>query len=481
MPTPLLVSEVIRSSGRATPDRLAVALGAEECTFGELLARGESVAAGLQAHGVGRGDLVLVLGTVSVDLPVVFAGAALAGAVFAPADPRLPDETLVAMVRRTDAVLVVGCGDWAARAEEIGARADVPASAAAALGRGGEPAPVELSEDDPHVVFFTSGTSGEPKGVVLSHKVSVLRSHPGSQLEDTGRLVCPYPLFHMAGWTMGLKQWHARDGLVLLSKAEAADIVEAVRRHEATRLNAIPGVWRRILDHIEEFGDGPLTSLALADTGTYATPPDLLAAIDAVAPNAQVRVFYGSTEMGNVVALDHADILERVGSCGKPSPMVEIRLADDGELQVRSPVGFSGYLNDPEATAAAHDDGWFRTGDVATIDEDGFVSIVGRLGQLIRTGGESVSPAQVEAAFVDAPGLVDAAVVGLPHEQWGEIVTLCVVADGPPPDLDALVVAHAGHLAPHQRPRRLEVVATIPRTAATGQVDRTALAAAIAE
>ncbi|MEM7139827.1 MAG: class I adenylate-forming enzyme family protein [Actinomycetota bacterium] len=479
MPAPLLVSEVIASAGRATPERLAVALGDETCTFGDLLARGASVAAGLQGQGIEAGDLVLVLGTVSVDLPVVFAGAALAGAVFAPADPRLPDETLASMARRTDARLVVGCGEWAGRATEVGALAGLAAVTAEDLDAGGSPASVDLAETDPHVVFFTSGTSGEPKGVVLSHKVSVLRSHPGSQLEDTGRLVCPYPLFHMAGWTMGLKQWHARAGLVLLERAEAVDIVDAVRRHDATRLNAIPGVWRRILDHIDDTGGPPLTSLRLADTGTYATPPELLAAIDAVAPNAQVRVFYGSTEMGNVVALDHADILERVGSCGKPSPMVEVRLADDGELQVRTPVAFDGYLNDPDATAAAHDDGWFRTGDVATIDDDGFLSIVGRLGQLIRTGGESVSPSQVEAVFVDVPELDDVAVVGLPHERWGEIVTLCVVVDGAAPDLGALVDAHADHLAPHQRPRRLEVVDSIPRTAATGQVDRAALVASL--
>lgn len=462
MTTPLLVGDVLRNAATGAPDATAIVLGEEQLTFSELLAAGESVAAGLVERGVGPGDVVLVHGTVAVDMAMVFVGCALVGAVFAPIDPRLPAETRSAVTDLAAPTLVVHSGD----VDAISGAGPVAAPA--------------IDENDPHVVFFTSGTSGLPKGVVISHRVSVLRSHPGSQLEPRGALVCPYPLFHMAGWTMAMQQWHARDAIVLLDSPDAASIIDAVRRHDAARLNAIPGVWQRILDHLEETGAPPLESLRFADTGTYATPPELLAAIAAAAPDAHVRVFYGSTEVGNVTALDHDDILERVGSCGRPSPLVELRLGEGDEMLVRTPVAFSRYLNDESATAAAFDGEWFRTGDVAAVDDDGFVSIVGRLGQLIRTGGESVSPAQVEQALAGADGIADLAVIGVPDARWGEVVTVCVVpVDGGAPELDALVAG--ADLAPHARPRRLEVVDAIPRTAATGQIDRGRLLSMVTE
>lgn len=462
MTVDLVVADVLRNAAAGAAGRMAVTLGEETRTFAELLAAGEEIAGGLVARGVGPGDRVVVFGTVSIDMADLFAGCALAGAVFAPVDPRLPTDSIDALTALAEPALVVGAGQWTGEGR------------LAVDDLRGSPieAPVEVAGDAAHVIFFTSGTSGTPKGVVISQQVSVVRSHPGAQLEPRGVLVCPYPLFHMAGWTMAMQQWHARDGVVWLDQADAPSIIDAVRLHRAQRLNAIPGVWQRILDEIET----PLDSLRFADTGTYATPPELLAAIAEVAPNAHVRVFYGSTEVGNVTALDHDDILERVGSCGRPSPLVELRLGADDEMQVRTPVAFDHYLGDPEATAAAFDGEWFRTGDVAAI-EDGFVRIIGRLGQIIRTGGESVSPTQVESAFRDAAGVVDLAVVGVPDAQWGELVTLCIVLEpgAPAPALEALIAA-AGDLAAAARPRRLEVVAEIPRTAATGQVDRRSLA-----
>jgi acyl-CoA synthetase (AMP-forming)/AMP-acid ligase II len=465
--TQLLVADVLRNAATAAPHRMALSLRDEQRTFGELISAGLEIASGLAERGVGPGDIVMVAGTVSLDMADLFVGCALAGAIFAPIDPRLPADTIASVTALTQPTLFVGAGEW-----DNGDRL-----APDELRRSGPPPLPELEETAPHVVFFTSGTSGAPKGVVISNRVSVLRSHPGSQLEPRGLLVCPYPLFHMAGWTMAMQQWHARDGIVLLDRADAPEIVGAVRRHDAARLNAIPAVWQRILDHLEQTGQPPLTSLRFADTGTYATPPELLSAIAAAAPGAHVRVYYGSTEVGNVTALDHNDILQRIGSCGRPSPLVETRLGDGDELQVRTPVAFDRYLHDDDATADAFTEGWFRTGDVAAIDDDGFVSIVGRLSQLIRTGGESVSPTQVEQAFVGAAGVADVAVIGLPDAQWGEIVTICVVPESATvPTLDELL-ATAGDLAPPMRPRRLEIVEAIPRTAATGQVDRNRLVA----
>jgi acyl-CoA synthetase (AMP-forming)/AMP-acid ligase II len=242
----------------------------------------------------------------------------------------------------------------------------------------------------------------------------------------------------------------------------------------ATRLNAIPAVWRRILTHLADgHGAGALSSLRFADSGTSATPPELLEAMAELLPGAQLRVFYGSTEAGTVTCLAQADMARKPGSCGVPAPGVEVRLADSGEVEVRSTTLFDGYLDDPAATAAALVEGWYRTGDLGELDDEGFLSIVGRTGELIRTGGESVVPAEVEAVLRELASVADVAVVGIPDHAWGEVVCAVVVPAGPAvPTAEELRAHCRDRLAGFKHPRRVEVVDAIPRTAATGQVQR---------
>src|SRR5439155_14667847 len=211
------------------------------------------------------------------------------------------------------------------------------------------------------------------------------------------------------------------------------------------------------------------SSLRFADTGTSATPVELLESITAALPNAAVRVFYGSTEAGSVASMAHEDIVRKPGSVGTPAPFAEARLGDSGELWVRGPLLFDGYFDDDAATATALVDGWYRTGDLAEVDSDGYLTIVGRAGELIRTGGESVAPSEVEAVLATHPAVADVAVIGLPDERWGEIVCAVVVARAPasPADVSSLRSHCEGRLAAFKHPRRVAVVAAIPRTAAT--------------
>jgi acyl-CoA synthetase (AMP-forming)/AMP-acid ligase II len=187
-----------------------------------------------------------------------------------------------------------------------------------------------------------------------------------------------------------------------------------------------------------------------------------------------VRVFYGSTEAGGVAVLEHADIGRKPGSCGVPGPLVTMRTDDAGQLLVRGPLLFDGYLDDPDATDAALVDGWYATGDLATVDDDGFVTIVGRVGEVIRTGGEAVAPAEVESVLATHSSVADVAVLGLPDDQWGEVVCAVVVPhlDGALPQLDELRGHCSGVLASYKHPRRLVLVGEIPRTPATGQIQR---------
>ncbi len=487
----LLVGDVFANAARAVPNRTAVAADANRLDFSALDQQANRIARALAALGVTAGERVVTWADSTIDLVPVFAGAAKAGAVFAPLNGRLSlDEATPVAAMAKPALLVVD-GPRAAEAPKLAAELGVdwyvadtvtevasgglPSLAATIAGQpGADPGrPAALGEDDPHVIFFTSGSTGRPKGVVLSHRVSVLRSHPGSQLEPRGALVCPFPLFHMAGWTLGMQQWHARDTIVLTAPDGQA-ILDAVDAHSATRVYLIPAVARRVLDRLAS-PDGAhhdTSSVRFADTGTSATPPELLRQMAAAFPNAALRVFYGSTETGNVAALEHRDMDDRPGSCGVPSPLAEVRRAPDGELQVRSAVMFDGYFDNPEASADAFDDGWFRTGDRVEVDTDGFMTITGRVHDVIRSGGETVVPAEVEQVLSTHPDVADVAIIGMPDPNWGEVVCAAVVpAGGREITLDALR-AHCAGLAAHKHPRQLLVVDAIPRTAATMQVQR---------
>jgi acyl-CoA synthetase (AMP-forming)/AMP-acid ligase II len=476
---PLVIGDIFRNAARAVPRRTAVVLGERALSFAEVDALGNRTAAALQSRGVGAGDRVATWAGTSLAVVPVFAALAKLGAVFAPLNALWGDtEAADVLVRLGPALLVVD-GERVARAEALADRLGFAVVSLDELSKEAALSPEEdpgtrVAEGDPHVVFFTSGSSGTPKGAVLSHRANVLRSLPGALLEPRGAMVCPYPLFHMGAWTIALQQWQARDAVVFVSSATAAEIGRAVERHRATRLNGVPAVWRRLLDALNGPEPPDLSSIRFADTGTSATPPELLRAIAAALPGAQVRVFYGSTEAGGVTVLEHADMERKPGSCGVPGPLVSLRTDGAGQLLVRGPLLFDGYADDPDATARALLDGWYATGDLVEIDDDGYVTIVGRVGEVIRTGGEAVAPAEVESLLLGHPQVADAAVVGLPDEEWGEVVCAVIVPapGGAAPELGALRELCAASLASYKHPRRLVVVDEIPRTPATGQVQR---------
>jgi acyl-CoA synthetase (AMP-forming)/AMP-acid ligase II len=285
-----------------------------------------------------------------------------------------------------------------------------------------------------------------------------------------------FPLFHMAGWSLALGAWQARRAIHLVGTPDAPTLLGVAQRHRATRIYAIPAVWARILDHGLDGYD--LSALREADTGTSATPPELVDAIRAALPGVEIRIFYGSTEAGPGCVLGHDDLARKPGRVGLPQPGVELRLTDEGEVCLRGELLMDGYFENPEATAEALDgDGWYHSGDLGVLDDEGYLSIVGRVRDVLRTGGETVSPAEVEQALADHPAVAEVAVVGLPDAQWGELVCAAVVvrAGAAPPTVEDLRAHCDGRLAGFKQPRRIAVVEALPRTAATGQVQRTLL------
>jgi acyl-CoA synthetase (AMP-forming)/AMP-acid ligase II len=275
----------------------------------------------------------------------------------------------------------------------------------------------------------------------------------------------------MAGWYGPMNAWNAGDEVVYVERGDPDALLGAVHERGVVRLYAIPAVWRRILDTDRSAYN--LSSLRACDTGTSATTPELLRAIADAFPGTTTSITYGSTEAGAVCQLWPTDIFRKPGSVGLPALGSEVRLAEDGEILVRNSMLMNGYFRDPEATAAALAGGWFHTGDLGVQDEEGYFSIVGRAGDVIRTGGESVAPVEVDIVLQGAPGVADAAVAGTPDDNWGEVICAFVVPrPGETVDLASLRQHCEGRLATFKHPRRLMLVESLPRTGATRQIQR---------
>jgi acyl-CoA synthetase (AMP-forming)/AMP-acid ligase II len=275
----------------------------------------------------------------------------------------------------------------------------------------------------------------------------------------------------MAAFTLALAAWQTQGEIAFVREATADAVLDAVQQRKGNRLYCIPAVWNRILESDLDAID--TSHLRYIDTGTSATPVDLLERLRARFPNASLRIYYGSTETGAGTALLDSEVLERPGSVGRPAPGVDLRLSEEGEICLRTQYLLDGYYNNPEATSQALRDGWYHTGDIGSIDPDGYLSVIGRMKEIIRTGGEGVAPVEVEAALKDHPAVDEIAVVGIPDARWGEVICAVVVAK---PDttvtLDDLQAYCAASLAGFKKPRRLELVDALPKTAATGQIQR---------
>jgi len=377
----LLVGDVINSAAARTPRATAVVHGGRHLTFAEVATAAENLASVLAARGVGRGDRVAWWGFTTVDaVPLYFATAHI-GAVLVPVNPAFGDDEAKPLFEVADAALVISDD---AHPGEVGLpelMAERPL---------GPSSSTEVDEDDAHIIFFTSGTTGKAKGVVLSHRTEVIRAMLGGMSTwPRGATICMFPQFHMAGWASTLEAWLSSETVVYVGGGDPAQILDAVERHRGHRLYCIPAVWRRILD-IDRTG-WDLSTLRQTDTGTSATTPALLADLRQAFPLTTTTISYGSTEAGLVSRLAPQDVLRKHGSVGPPAPSVTVRL-DDGVLVVRSGHLASGYFRNPEATEAAFENGWFRTGELAEQDDEGFLSIVGRTKEMIRTGGEWVAP-----------------------------------------------------------------------------------------
>ncbi|QSR33205.1 long-chain fatty acid--CoA ligase [Nocardioides sp. S5] len=361
-----------------------------------------------------------------------------------------------------------------------------------------------LGEDHPRpdkdgvaLLLYTSGTTGVPKGVPLLHRnlvANVVQGRawvPGLKEGEETFLVA-LPLFHAYGVTVSVLLGVALAAkLVLLPKPEIGLIMDAVAREVPSFVPAVPPLYQRIVDEAER-RKVSIRGIRYALSGAMPLPAPLVERWESATGGLLVEG-YGLTETSPVIVGNPMSRERRPGAIGVPFPDVEIRIADPedldrevaqgerGELLVRGPQVFSGYRGLPEETAAAFHDGWFRTGDVVTMSPDGFLTIVDRIKEIIITGGFNVYPSEVEAVIRTHGGVVDVAVVGLPHEDGGEeVVAAVVLVEGVPVHPEELRAHTREGLTPYKVPRRVVFVDELP-TNPMGKVLRREVASRIRE
>jgi malonyl-CoA/methylmalonyl-CoA synthetase len=425
------------------------------------------VAGRLQAAGLEPGDRMLFSAESSVELVVAHVAALRSGIVVVPTNTAYREREVAHIVTdaRPKAALVDDPNrarwirDAAGAGSEtvvVGPEVDLPDH---------EPAVLDaVSPDQPAQIGYTSGTTGAPKGAVLTHANLLAGSESiglAWRWSESDRLVLALPLFHAHGLCVGLHgTLLAGASAVLLPRFDVDSVLDAASSHDASLFFGVPTMYHRLA---ESSRVGELARLRLCVSGSAPLPAELHRTL-AERGGQQVLERYGMTETLMNVSNPY-DGERRAGSVGLPLPGVELRLGQDGEIQLRGPNIFAGYWERPEASADSFTDGWFRTGDLGGLDADGYLRILGRSKELIISGGFNVYPREVEEVLLTHPDVAEVAVVGTPSDEWGEVVTAFVVPTGDQPDPDALLAFAAEQLASFKRPRLLHFIDTLPRNA----------------
>jgi fatty-acyl-CoA synthase len=473
----------VADSALRQPDRPAIVAGDDVIGYRELDERATRLAGVLVRAGCQPGDRIATLTGNSADHVVLFFACARARLVLVPLSWRLSARELawqLADARPRLFVVEPAFADLAAAARERNAAAPkVTPGRTGIEARLTGPLTDPVRDDDPLLMLYTSGTSGRPKGVVLSHancfwtNLSLGRAVPvGPDDVVLGVL----PQFHVGGWNVQpLLAWWCGATVVLERTFDAGRALRLIAGHRVTTMMGVPATYQFLAEH-PDFAGTDLSSLRVALVGGAPMPEPLLR----VWHDRDVTLVqgYGLTEAGpNVLCLPGDLARRKIGCAGRPYPHVEVAVADpvtgalldgpgEGELLVRGPAVVAGYWHAPDATAAALRDGWLHTGDLVHRDADGDHRILDRVDDMFVSGGENVSPGEVEQVLAGHPAVAQAVVVGQPDDRWGKVGVAYVV-------LERGCDAHAGELIDFCRaelagfkvPREVHVVVELPRSA----------------
>jgi acyl-CoA synthetase (AMP-forming)/AMP-acid ligase II len=485
------LSSIIAHHAGADARRPALSLGEVEYTYADLYGRTQRVAGALREAGVGRETVVAVLLHNSLEFLELMCATAHVGGIFMPLNWRLAPAELSYICGHADASVVVSEPDLAAQLGDFAAQADVkswftlgPSSdrwraleeAVAAATPVDDP--VDVDGDDVHRLMYTSGTTSRPKGVMITY-ANVYWKCAGQivelQMTSADRGLIAGPLYHVGALDLTMTNLLYVGAFAhIIRRFDPIEVVEAIEKRRISNVWLAPAMVNALLASGATEGRD-LGSVRLIIDGGEKMPLPLIERILTTFPNAWFADAYGLTEtVSGDTFLDKGKVTEKLGSVGKPILHTDVRILDlddepvpagqHGEIVVRGPKVCRGYWRDPDATATAMRNGWFHTGDIGYLDEDGYLFIVDRLKDVIISGGENVASLEVERVVYEHPEVLEVAVVGRPDPRWNEVpvayVVLKVGSTLDEPSLDAFC---SSRLARFKTPKGFRFVDALPR------------------
>jgi fatty-acyl-CoA synthase len=490
----MLHGDLLGERARLTPDKVALVYvpTGERLTYRELDARAVRAAAAWGALGLEKGDRVGLLAGNRIEFLDCFFAAGKSGVILVPLSTRATAHELAHIVRDSGMRALIYDTTFASVVTDLRTQVtlehwislDTPAGPAD-LGwselllrtTNHEPRTTPLPED-PYCLLYTSGTTGKPKGVITPHRMvsfNAVSTACSWQLREDDVSPIFTPLYHAGALGAFLTPIIAIGGTIVLhSGFDAAEVWRTITAERCTVVLGVPTIWKLLME-APEFAGADLSHLRWLISGGAPLPLYIIAAYQR--RGVVFRQGYGLTEVGvNCFAMTNEDSVRKAGAIGKPLLFTEARVAGEdgrelpagevGELWLRGPHVSRGYWNNPAATAEALGaDGWFHTGDLARRDEEGFYTIAGRKKEMIISGGVNVYPAEIEGELLLHPDVRDAAVVGVPHDTWGETGVAFVVArEGSAVSGDELSEFLLAKLAKYKIPREWVFVGALPRT-----------------
>lgn len=498
------VGDIATRAAAQHGDRPALIDGARSLSFRALNEQANRLGAALRGMGLGAGDVVAVMARNCTEMMITYFACAKTGLVCAPVNLGLKGPEIVYCLHDAGARVLIAASDLAAAVAPLpGALpalqriywigADVPDIAKSAgsfedLLQAGTPQEFEtiIHDRDPVQLLYTSGTTAQPKGVLTSHlavTITALSAALTGAMNRHSTSLALLPLFHCAQLNADVIPLLSVGGTVVLMPGFDVGLVpRLIARHRVSHILLLPMMYAALLQS-PDIQNHDLSSVRLARYAMAPMPQERLQAIHALFPNADVMLGSGQTEFTPPTTFQlPSHQLSKAASWGPATVMVQTAIMDEegrllprgeiGELVYRGPQVMNGYLNQPEATAVSFRHGWFHSGDVAWIDGEGVIWFTDRKKDMIKSGGENVASIEVERCLMEHPGVAEAAVVGLPHEYWGEAVAAVVILQPGRQVSEQNLLAHCRErLASFKVPKAIRLVEQFPRTA-TGKIQK---------
>jgi feruloyl-CoA synthase len=487
--------DIVELNARKFGDKDSLRYNGQGVTFAQLKEQSDQAAGLLQSWGVGRGDKVALMSYNTPSFVIAYYGILKAGGVVVPVNHKLQAPEVDYILEHSQAKLLLVDGALAPVAGALASQVNQAALDSAIQGMprfedelaaAPQASPVEIGQDDLAQILYTSGTTGKPKGCLHTHQTVLFAGITGAlamKMDHRDRLLMAMPIWHSSplnNWFMGIQ--YVGGCTVLLREYHPLHFLQAVQDEKCTVYFGAPISYLAPLQMVPNFDEFDLGSMRCWIYGGGPIAGEVVLQLMKKYRNDNFYQVYGMTEAGptgtTLFPWEQVTKAGSIGARGLPGADVKVMKSasqeagpgETGEIWLRAPSMMKGYFQDPAATQEAFEQGWYKTGDVARVDQDGYMFIVDRSKDMIVTGGENVYSKEVEDALAGHPGVLEVAVLGKPHPEWGETVMAFVVPrEGCEPSPEELADFLADKLARYKIPRLFELVPELPHTP-TGKV-----------